>query len=255
MSHDLLRRLDQIGESLATEPTARALLGLGSVGVELDRLDDHSDLDFFVIVDPGSKSRYLESLDWMSRVQPIEYAFLNTADGYKLMFDDGIFCEFAVFEPDELATVAYANERLVWASDRFDATTATPRTSPPDPPQHSFERLVGEALTNLYVGLLRDRRGERMAAFRMIQGHAVDRIMDLADHLEDPKPGHRDPFGNERRFEARHPGIAADLPRFMQGYERNGPSAAAILAFLSQHADVDPSMRRRVLELVEDASA
>jgi len=41
---DLLTRLDNIGRDLAQSDHALALLGLGSVGLELDRLDAYSDL-------------------------------------------------------------------------------------------------------------------------------------------------------------------------------------------------------------------
>jgi hypothetical protein len=62
------------------------LLALGSAGLERQRLDRYSDLDFFVIVAQGYKVHYIESLDWL-------------ADGHKALMTDGIFCEFAVFEP------------------------------------------------------------------------------------------------------------------------------------------------------------
>ena len=39
----LLKRLDEIGQSLERSGHALALLGLGSVGLELDRLDSYSD--------------------------------------------------------------------------------------------------------------------------------------------------------------------------------------------------------------------
>ena len=47
----LLQRLDDLGGVVARRGDAIALLGVGSVGLDLDRLDEHSDLDFFVIVD------------------------------------------------------------------------------------------------------------------------------------------------------------------------------------------------------------
>jgi hypothetical protein len=53
----LLRRLDDLGVVLAQRGDALALLGLGSVGVYLGRLDDHSDMDFFVVVADGTKQR------------------------------------------------------------------------------------------------------------------------------------------------------------------------------------------------------
>jgi lincosamide nucleotidyltransferase B/F len=49
-TQSLLTRLDEIGQSLAHSGHALALIGLGSDGQELDRLDASSDLDFFVIV-------------------------------------------------------------------------------------------------------------------------------------------------------------------------------------------------------------
>ena len=77
----LLDRLDDIGGSLERSGHALALIGLGSVGLELDRVDEYSDLDFFVIVEPGHKGAYLENLDWLSAVCPIAYHFRNTPFG------------------------------------------------------------------------------------------------------------------------------------------------------------------------------
>lgn len=159
------RRLDAIAESISRESTALALLGLGSVGIETDRLDQFSDLDFFVIVETGHQEDYLESLDWLSRVQLVAYSFRNTVDGFKALSEDGVFCEFAVFEPHQLESAAYPPGRIVWSVDTFDTTLAPRRTPPPTPRTRDADFLVGEAGTNLYVGLLRDHRGETMAAF------------------------------------------------------------------------------------------
>ena len=48
----LLARLDALASSLREREDALALLALGSVGLETHRLDQHSDLDFFVLVAP-----------------------------------------------------------------------------------------------------------------------------------------------------------------------------------------------------------
>ena len=73
----LLKRLDEIGRSLEQSSHALALIGLGSVGLELHRLDDYSDLDFFVIVEPGYKYSYINDLEWLSNLYPVAYCFLN----------------------------------------------------------------------------------------------------------------------------------------------------------------------------------
>jgi lincosamide nucleotidyltransferase len=246
----LLNRLEQIGRSLAQTDHALALIGLGSVGLELDRLDDYSDLDFFVIVQPGHKQQYIQNLDWLSTIAPIAYAFLNTPDGYKLLFADGIFCEFAVFEPDELAHIPFAPGRLIWKHPDTPDTIATPSVLIPQSSSlHSVEWLLGEALTNLYVGLGRFHRGEKLTAARFIQHYAVDRVLELAPHLETPTNAHRDPFANERRFEQRHPTLAQHLPNFIQGYDRSPQSAAAILTFLEQHFPIPAPLATEIRRL------
>jgi hypothetical protein len=251
-SQHLLDRLDEIGDSLARRPGALALLALGSTGNELERLDDFSDLDFFVLVKPGYKAAYRDRLDWLAEAAPIAYSFRNTPDGYKLMFADGIFAEFAVFEPPELRGVPFAAGRLVWQANDFDPGLVTP-TQTALPPAHSVEWLVGEALTNLLVGLARYRRGEKLSAMRFIQGFAVDRLVELSVHLARPAAIHADLFSAERRYERRYPGLAPHLPAFLPGYEHSPAAARAILAFLAAHFDVNPAIRQAILELAEGA--
>lgn len=93
----LLQRLNEIGKSLERKGGALLLLGVGSVGVETERLDEYSDLDFFVIVKPGEKNRYIDRLDWLEETHPLAYSFKNSDVGYKVLFEDGIFGEYAVF--------------------------------------------------------------------------------------------------------------------------------------------------------------
>jgi lincosamide nucleotidyltransferase B/F len=247
----LLARLDAIGASLATTGTASALIGLGSVGCELERLDDYSDLDFFVVVEAGQKKRYLDSLAWLSTACPVVYRFRNTPDGYKFLFEDGIYGEMAVFELDELRQVPYAPGRIVWRRAGFDKTIATPPSRPQHKEQPPVEWLLGEALTNLYVGLCRYRRGEKLSAFRFIQQYAVDRVLELAHliGLESTVP--TDMFDPLRRFEQRYPSLSGDLPELMQGYNHSPESAAAILALLQRHFPVDQAIEKAIRELLD----
>lgn len=245
----LLNRLDNIGHSLERSEHALALIGLGSVGLELDRLDAHSDLDFFVIVEEGYKHAYLASLQWMSDVHPIAYSFLNTDDGYKLLFEDGIFCEFAVFELEELKNIPFAPGRIVWKRADVPDTLSQPSSKPAPQSKRSRDWLLGEALTNLYVGLHREKRGEKLSATRFIQGYAVDRVLELAEYMETAQQVHRDPFVNERRFEQRFLNLAPQVRVWMQGYEKNCESALAILAFLEEHFEVNQGIASAIQEL------
>jgi hypothetical protein len=238
-SHLLLRRLDEIGRSLGHSGHALALIGLGSVGTDLDRLDAWSDLDFFAIVEEGHKGRLVDDLGWIEAVSPIAFAYRNTPDGHKVLFADGVFCEMAVFEQAELAGIPFSRGRIVWKQPWVDDSIAVPARPEPGPPARTTGWLLGEALTNLLVGLSRFRRGEKLSAMRLVQGHAVDRLIELAQMVEEERPAPRDAFNPDRRVELRLPELARELPGLTQGYDRTPESALAILSFLERHFEVN----------------
>jgi len=245
----LLKRLDDIGGSLARSGRALALIGCGSVGLELERLDEYSDLDFLAVVEPGSKQAYLDDLSWLSDLCPIAYCFPHTHDGFKLLYTDGIFCEFGVIEIDELPAIPFAPGRVIWKKDGIPDSISQPSITTGSPPKRSQEWLLGEALTNLLVGLAREKRGEKLSATRFIQGYAVDRVVELADWIETAKAAPRDIFVNERRFEQRYPRLAQQIGDCLQGYDRNPQSALAILSLLEQHFEVSPAIANAIREL------
>jgi len=247
----LLTRLEAIGHALEDSGKGLALIGLGSVGQERQRLDEYSDLDFFAIVEPGCKQSFIENLDWLSSICPLAYCFRNTRDGYKLLFEDGVFCEFAVFEPQELHTAAFAPGSVIWKRPDVSEAIAIPAQIPQPPEPSSAEWLLGEALTNLYVGLGRFRRGEKLSAQRFIQHYAVDRLLELAALFETPTATPADPFNRERRFEQRYPLAAALLPQFVPGYQHCPQAALAILDFLDQHFEVNPAIKAEIIRLAQ----
>lgn len=225
----LLARLDRIADVLQRRPEALALIALGSVGLETARLDAWSDLDFFVVVRPQAKARFIENLDWLAEAHPLAWSFRNTADGCKVLMADGIFCEFAVFVPEELPRIPFAPGRIVWKRDEVDAAVATPARAAP-PPTTDETWIVGEALACLLVGLARWHRGEKLSALRFVQGHALDRLIEL-DALR-RRPAGGDPFSAERRLEVRQPALAAELPQLAPGYEHTPAAARALLRAL-----------------------
>lgn len=229
----LLNRLEAIGQSLENHPTALALIGLGSVGQEMRRLDEWSDLDFFVIVQAGHQARFIDNLDWLAAAHPLAWHFRNTADGHKALMADGVFCEFAVFEPPQLEPIPYAPGRLVWLRRGANPMWALPQRPLPASTLPDETWLVGEALSCLLVGLQRWHRGERLSAARFVQGHAVDRLIELDALRHAPPPG-GDPFNRERRLEQRQTALAAELPALVPGYAETPAAALAVLAALRQ---------------------
>jgi hypothetical protein len=247
--HPLLRRLDDIGAGLATRDSAIALLGLGSAGVEHDRMDEHSDLDFFVVVDDGAKDGYLVNIEWLSAAHPVAYSFVNDANGRKALFADGVFVEYAVFTVAELARLPFTGARVIW--QRPDAPAGLADCGPPPhrPALDTVEFHLNEALTNLYVGLHRELRGERLTAARFIQTYAVDRVIALLN-LTSPAGHRRDPFEASRRVEQAYPPHVLPLASMVTGYEGNWAAARFTFNWLSERFTVDPAIGAAIVALL-----
>jgi hypothetical protein len=201
-------------------------------------------------VQDGYKSFFLKDLTWLSSLAPVVYSFQNTADGFKLLYADGVFCEFAVFEERELHNIPFATGRIVWKAATVPDSIAQP-TRVSTLITNSLEYNLGEVLTNLYIGMKRFARGEKLSAARFVQHFALDRVLELAESLESVQNALADPFNRERRIEQRYPDLAGQLGEFVQGYERTPESALAILDWLERHFEVNAGIARAIRDVIE----
>lgn len=248
----LLQRLDGIGVSLEDTGDALLLLGLGSVGAELERLDEYSDLDFFVVAKEGAKARFIERLDWLEAVHPLVYTFRNTEDGYKILFADGVYGEFAVFEASEMTDILFTSGRIVWKDSAFtDERIASPVKQPASLRRDSLDFAVNEALTNLYVGLCRYARGERLSGMQFVESHAIGNILSVLHLIEQEVAYYPDVFGNERRLEKRFPRFARRIGAMLQGYGQVPSSALNILAYLEESYPLNAEMGKEIRRLAD----
>ncbi len=203
-----LQRLQEIAGNLAEEPRALALLALGSIGRDRQRLDEHSDLDFFVIA--TQPEWLLSDLRWLG--EPLQWSHRDTPDGCKALVG-GLFHEFAVFGPDRFPGVAFEPGAFIWVREGFDTSSIVPSV----PGRHDHEWLRREILSNLYVGLHRWLRGERLAAMHMVQVQALDNLLRLQ--------GTDDAFAPARRAER----WGLPLEVLAGGYSATPAAAAMIL--------------------------
>ena len=246
----LLARLDRLGAELEARGDALGLIGLGSVGLERDRLDEHSDADFFLVVpDAAAKTRYLQAIDWLEALAAVSFSFENSTNGRKVLFADGLFMEYAVFTVPELKASPYPAGRLVWRRADAPEGLEIPGMPPPGVPG-SVDYHVNEALTNLFVGLHRDLRGERLSATRFIQGYAVDRLLTVLGLLRASTAAPPDPFAVERRAERRFTPAQLPLDQLVPGYRRNAVAAKAVMRCLGAHVSLDPAMAAAVHDLI-----
>ena len=250
--HPALARLDALAAGLSHRHDVVAVLGLGSAGTDLHRFDEHSDLDVFVVVDDGAVDALVDDQAWLDPLGPRAFSFRNERNGRKVLLADGLFVEYAVFTVDELARLSFAGARTIWARDDAPADLATCGAPPPSPPHDTVAFHLGEALTNLLVGLHRELRGERLTASRFIQTYAVDRVVSLLA-LSGPAPTGSDPFDRTRRVEQVWPPDVLPLADLVPGYRHNVAAASAVLAWLRARHEVDPAIGGAIDGLIASA--
>lgn len=249
----LQKRLTQIASSLSQKKGALALMGLGSIGVEDHRLDQYSDLDFFVIVEDSYKNIFINDLQWLTNILACEYAFQNTQDGYKFLFIDGVYCEFAIFTLSELSTVDYAPGKILWQNKLFNSKISKPIKeviSDDNFTEKKQEFYLGELLTNLLVGLTRYERGEKLSACYFIQHYAINRYLQLFElltpNVKQEQQQDIDIWSIERRVEQRHQACQVILSKVALGYDKSPQAALNLLLEVEKLTVVNQAISRRI---------
>jgi hypothetical protein len=247
MNDKLQNRLSDLGKYLYVLDSSVALLALGSCA-ETSRMDEYSDLDFFVIVKEGFKAEFLIDLVWLESITPLAYSFRNTIDGYKVMWKDGIYAEFAIFELHELPTIAYSPGRFIFKKKGYELSNE-PTRKIQELRQHDLSYALNEILTNLYVGLGRYRRGEILSAHRLICVHAVDRYLSILPLLDEPTDALIDPFALDRRVEFRHPMMKSKLSSFVKDYDHVLEAAQAMVDELQKISSMNETLLLEINKL------
>ena len=232
--------LQKVKETLETlslaaqkSPHAIALVGAGSAGAESSRMDEYSDIDFFLIVEGGFSANFINDNSWFGSLLPISFAFRDTEHGNKVLLENGVFLEFAIFTEAELALFGISGLRTIWSKPGF--------TLPDFPSKEISEReisyYVNQALSNLLVGALRLKRGERLAALVMIERHALTNLLNAYRLKNNLKI--EDPYVIERRAEQ---ALGVDFAPLIQGYENLKGSLVEILKFAENNFEVNSSI-------------
>ena len=215
-----LKRFNDIIQLNQNKEEVLAFIGLGSMH-DLSRLDAYSDIDFFIIVNTHDyKKRYMEDISWLD-VHPIIFSYIETRDGLKVIYEDGILLEFAVFTINELKNITIPEGTIYYKKEDIHDADLKPKINS----FHTFDphKLLSNCLSNLYVGLLREHRGEHVASFLMIQVYATSNLLKLLDQNQD------DPYVVERRIEKR---LDLDYQALYPGISHNKMAVSTILKYL-----------------------
>lgn len=241
-------RMYDLVESIKKDPNILCLLGLGSMS-ETNRLDNFSDMDFFLIVKEGTKETYLSDLSWLA-VKTIVFSFKNSDDGHKVMFEDGVFAEFAIFTELEIQQARFSKGLVYYKKDGFNEDLIRPRFEPKKR-IINVDYHVNEALSNILIGLKRAKRGELSSATTFIQSYAYELVLGLFTKVFKESVVQIDPFVLERRIENRFIESNDWIANMRQGYLRNKESAQTILKFLMKYFNPNHAMVDEIEKLIK----
>lgn len=242
-------KMDKLAQNLKNYDDVLCLLGLGSMA-QLDRLDQYSDMDFFLIVKNDSKKRFINNLDWLS-FESITFSFRNSNDGYKVLYHDSIFAEFAIFTEDEITKATFNEGLIYYKKEGFDESLVVPKVINKHKPIDK-DYLINESLSNIYIGLKRNIRGEISSATTFIQTYAYNLIIALFPLIYTENIVDLDPFVYERRIEQRFPESRQLLLDFRQGSSKNIESANAMILFLLKHFKPNEAMIKEIRSMIHN---
>lgn len=194
---------------LPSHPDIEGLVWAGS-SAEVQRADEWSDLDFFVMTRSGAQETMRRDLAWLPYSAEISVAARETTHGLKVLFADGLVLEFAVFDRNELRQAVVNHHELAFGDFAHDI--AAIHRPEPAPSVSGLEDHLGLAMSLLVIGVGRARRGERLVAGLGVRTYAVSHLLHAAQlALPNLRPAARDGLDVWRRVEQQFPEFAADL--------------------------------------------
>lgn len=210
---------EELRLKLAGDDRVLALVAVGSMAQQDYQPDEWSDHDFFVITIHGVQEDMRRDLSWLPRPDELVFSFRETEHGMKALYAGGHLLEFAIFNKDELqmarinryqvlldkAEIAPKLAELALTTQDFAAQAST-----------NPNRRFAEFLMNLFVGVGRYARGERLSGHQFIKTHALTHLLRLLAEFHVSETQHLldnlDPF---RRFERVFPVLGTEINRIL----------------------------------------
>ena len=221
------------------------------------------DLNLLLIVEPGCRSDFHDSLHWLADIQHIAFQFKRGPGQFRFLFSDGLFCALTVLHDqvlfnegkDSAITARHASQKTLSQEQLVINGTATDIESY----QHEERTppwLLNEFLTNLLVGLRRFNQGDKLSAFYCIQHHALNRLLDLIALWEKQCTcgPNQTPQEHSCDFETRYPQLMTQVSEFAQGYDRSPLSALAMLNYVEKYNSVNYFLKDQILNQIRPHS-
>lgn len=170
--------------------------------------DKFSDHDFFLITKPGAQSEFKNNFDWLPDSDNIIYHFQESEYVVKVLYNYGHIAEFGVVDQEELKEVPLNNYRILMDKDGLEKQihNLAKKTEQDSRIMISNERLVGQIIFDLKIGIDRFLRGEKLSAFKKIKCLCVENLLILIQkNINTKQKGGQDNLDPFRRVELQYP--------------------------------------------------
>lgn len=244
ISKELIRRkerIKQISKALEASNRVEALIGFGSLA-DVDRMDEFSDLDFLVVPKKEYKGELIDDINWLENIYPVALKCKFTKDGYKVLFEDGVLCDFGILLPEEIREIPHDKGIVIWSQPQFDSSLcdATYVCKYEKKNQQYIQKVFDLALVDIYVGLSRLMRGEKYSATKLIQEEALEKVLiAMFSKVEVTRNANIDIFQISRRIEENYPEFVELIKRVMVGYEKNQEAANELLKTIQKNSSIN----------------
>lgn len=238
---------------LAATSKIEALIGFGSLA-NLDRFDDMSDLDFIVVPKKEFRKEVIENAAWIESIYPVVLKRRFTLDGYKVIFRDGVLCDFGILTVEEIRAIPHDTGRVIWSVSNFDQSVCEVNYACQYHVESckEKEKLLELAVVDIYVGLLRLKRGEKLSATKVIQEEALEKVLNaLYGSHKNNSAVANDIFQIHRRIEFIHKDAEEFLNSALLGYEKSLQSAIYQLKVIEENIELDIHLRGLLNETIK----
>ncbi len=145
------------------------------------RPDKYSDHDFIIITKNGYQEKLKQNLEWLPDNENLIYDFKESKLAVKAIYEYGHIVEFIVADQEELKDIPLNTYKIMFDKSNLDDLLKkyAKNTENNSKLQISNERLIGQIIFDLKIGIDRYLRGEHLSAFKKIKCLCVERLLIL----------------------------------------------------------------------------
>lgn len=248
------QRLQQLIQHLSQHSGIEALLAPNTRIYSQQNAGDLPDPAFITptlvaISTQEHKPTLLHEVSWIREVQHVAYHYLRSADSLRVLFSDGVICDFYCYTNQELEAAKPINQcewHVFWHAQNNDVKHY-PNQNYNDVAA-TKDALTGELLTMLMLGLRMFSQGQKLTAFHLVQHQALNNLIRLKSVLPVAQEAL---FESPQPWESHAPEFEEYLPQFAAGLTQTPESSVAMLNYVESIMPVNYFIKDQILNLAD----